>query len=374
MAIVKRGGAYWLDTRIDGRRIRRSLHTDSYHLAKAEAARLEAELREKAKAAIAAAASPGLWDLADRYIAWARINKAPSAVPDEERRLNYALTFLAGLSPPVILAQELTAYHIEQLRAHLAAAGRSKATINRYCQALRGMIYRAQEWEIYKGANPLRKVKFFREGARIKPLTDDQVRAGLAAADTLAAGKWASPLQRVYPDLCRLVLHTGLRRAEALRLRWSDIRGGALHVEGKGKKLRVVPLSPRAKAVISRQPRRAGDEYVFAVPYRDSRSALRRTSIAISKAIGCRWWIHGLRHAFATKLIEAGVDIPTVGELLGHSAAMTTLLYTHSTPDRKRQAVGLLDGIFGHIPGHTAHGPEDTRRADLSQGADSEGD
>ena len=52
---------------------------------------------------------------------------------------------------------------------------------------------------------------------------------------------------------------------------------------------------------------------------------------------------HTLRHSFATRLLELGVDLQTVSMLLGHGSARTTLdFYGHSLPDQRRQAVALL--------------------------------
>lgn len=51
---------------------------------------------------------------------------------------------------------------------------------------------------------------------------------------------------------------------------------------------------------------------------------------------------HDLRHTFATRLIESGVDILTVSELLGHSTIKMTMCYSHPTPVHKRNAVDIL--------------------------------
>ena len=51
---------------------------------------------------------------------------------------------------------------------------------------------------------------------------------------------------------------------------------------------------------------------------------------------------HDLRHTFATRLIESGVDIVTVSELLGHSTIKMTMRYSHPTPVHKRNAVEIL--------------------------------
>jgi integrase len=92
---------------------------------------------------------------------------------------------------------------------------RSKATLNRYLQILRGMFYRTIDWEVIPGPNPLRKVKFAREGTKIRPLTEDEIQKILAVAQDLSA-KPESPVQR---DLLVLILNMGLRRSKALCLK-----------------------------------------------------------------------------------------------------------------------------------------------------------
>lgn len=336
------GKYYWLDFWCGKKRIRRSLKTTEHGLAIARANDLTRKYRVEAKIT-----TVDLRDFAARYLEWARETK-PASWPAERLRLDKMLELFDELK--VKNLDEVTAYHIEQIRAMLKTrtiikgiesrnVDRSKTTLNRYLQILRGMFYRAIDWEVIPGPNPLRKVKFAREGAKIQPLTEEQIKIIIAEA-TAISKKPESPIQKVLSDLLTLILNTGLRRSEALNLKWEDMRGAEIKVLGKGAKLRTVPLNAVALTVINQQPR--SGLYVFDVPNRASGSLLRRTMDEISKRAGVRTGLHLFRHAFATRLLAAGVDIVTISEILGHGKMMISLLYSHSDPARKRHAVDSL--------------------------------
>lgn len=70
--------------------------------------------------------------------------------------------------------------------------------------------------------------------------------------------------------------------------------------------------------------------------------ACRKTGIE-----GITW--HKLRHTFASRLVNRGVDIVTVQQLLGHSTVVTTMRYTHTNLDSKRNAVAKLEGFGDNL-------------------------
>ena len=113
-------------------------------------------------------------------------------------------------------------------------------------------------------------------------------------------------------------------------------------VKTKSGKSRAVPINDMLFEFF--HARKNKSEYVFpnpktGMPYvdlkRQFRNACRRADIK-----GLRF--HDLRHTFASRLVEKGVDIETVRDLLGHSSITITQRYTHSTDERKRVAVELL--------------------------------
>lgn len=329
--IKKRGSTYWLDFRIGKKRFRRSLKTDEHGLALERAREIKQKLLQaQARSDITFA------DFAAQYLEWAWTNK-PASTRREEQRIGRLKNLFQSLN--ILYLADITPWHIEQIKAKLKTDGRSPTTINHYLQLLRGMLYRATDWGLYAGPNPLRKVKFLRGPAARRLLTDVEVGMLLDTAKAMSVHPW-SPVQRIFYDLMVLAINAGLRRAEALNLRWHDVTPDGLHIIGKGGKARTVPLNRTAAALIDRQPRRS--EYVFHVPNRDKETVFRRTTSQISKQTGIHFHYHLLRHYFASRLLARGVDIVTVGEILGHSKIATTLVYSHTDPARKQHAVDVL--------------------------------
>jgi len=331
MALRKRGDVWWLDICIDGKRFRRSLHTDNKFEAleryKEKKDELIAEHRKK---------KPKFSDFCKKYLDWAWSSKPASALR-EEQRLEKIKDFFLSLD--IEYLDEITPYHIEQLKAELKKKGLSKATINRYLQLLRGLFYKAIDWEVYNGPNPLKKVKFYKENSPVKGLTKKQLEKILHASKEISQ-KPKSPLQKLFYDLVVFSLNTGLRKSEVLNLKWRDIKEDEIIIEGKGDKLRSVPLNPRAKEIIAKQPNK--NEYVFDIPNRNQQDLLRRTVNQIKKKTGIDFHFHLLRHYFTTSLLEKGVDFVTIGSLLGHSKITTSLIYSHTDKERKKRAVDSL--------------------------------
>lgn len=336
--IHKHGRFYRLDIWVGKKRVRRSLRTDQRALALDRARELERELRAPKPPGVPFVA------FAEKYLAWAK-----TAKPAYSRTERYWVGVIRAWleSEDLLTLEQINTHAVERLRAHLLTRKighttntLSRATANRYCALLRTMFNKARDWGDYHGDNPVSRVRFYREGSTVRPLTDAEIRAVLEAADVLAARKHATPLQREAPALFRLILNTGLRRSEALNLRWSDIGDDSITVRGKGGKVRTVPLNGEARAILDRP--RAGP-YVFDIPGRSSDSILKRLHAIISEKAGVKFHVHLLRHAFASRLLAAGIDVVTIGQLLGHSASMVTLLYTHTNPRLMRAAVGTLD-------------------------------
>ena len=130
----------------------------------------------------------------------------------------------------------------------------------------------------------------------------------------------------------------GLRLSEVLHLRIDDIDSSrmAIRVEqGKGKKDRYTVLSPSLRVQLrSYWKQYPSQEYLFFgmgpdKPLNDTALQKAYTQAKHKAGIRKEGGVHTLRHCFATHLLEAGVDVPTIQHMMGHGHISSTLRYFH---------------------------------------------
>lgn len=162
----------------------------------------------------------------------------------------------------------------------------------------------------------------------------------------------SSPLDLRNQALLELIYGSGLRVSELLNIKVQDIHLTGLYVriEGKGSKERHVPLgelsiSALTKYLAEGRPhllKNPNATYVFLNQYgnRLSRQGFFKLLKKLGKDAGIDKDIspHTLRHSFATHLLEAGVDLRMLQELLGHEDISTTQIYTHISQKRLKEA------------------------------------
>ena len=176
--------------------------------------------------------------------------------------------------------------------------------------------------------NPTRGVARNRRTAMTRFLSRDEIRRLHAALDA-ASGQ--GPVRRQQADVIRLLVYTGCRKSEIVRLRWSEVDGDTLAL-GDGKTgPRKVHLNPQARAVLDRQPR---GEIPWVFP--SSRRPGRPCSDSVSHWREIRRdagiedvRLHDLRHNYASWAVMTGVPVPVVSRLLGHRSTRMTLRYVH---------------------------------------------
>lgn len=172
-----------------------------------------------------------------------------------------------------------------------------------------------------------------------RPLTDLEVEVVMET----------SP-DRLKPKLV-LAGQQGLRVSEVVAVSGQAFRSGRLRVTGKGDKVRELPIHPDVQALRREMP---DIGWWFPSPSRPGRH-IRPEHVTTDVGVhftncGIDGSIHRLRHTFATRLLEAGVDIRIVQELLGHESLATTQIYTLVSRRQMDTAVALLPSIVPRSP------------------------
>ena len=147
---------------------------------------------------------------------------------------------------------------------------------------------------------------------------------------------------------------TGVRTREATEIKIKDLDSdrGILQVrQGKGNKDRITVLPPALLTLLRtywKQER--PDPWLF--PGRSKKSPISPSSVQgvcrkVREQLGMRkkFTPHALRHAFATHLLEQGVDLRTIQEMLGHQCLSTTSIYTHVSAERIQQITSPLETL-----------------------------
>ena len=152
-------------------------------------------------------------------------------------------------------------------------------------------------------------------------------------------------------DYCiiTLFLNCGLRISELISLNIDDIHDDALHVLGKGNKMRVVYLNDACKDALSaylavRRNISGKNAAALFLSSRNARISRSTVHALVKKHIGAagldssQYSSHKLRHTAATLMLQNGVDVKAVQEVLGHEHLNTTEIYTHIDNEALRVA------------------------------------
>lgn len=266
--------------------------------------------------------------LAGYYMKWAKVNKLSwkrdrifldHLVPFFKRKM------LHQISPMLI-------EHHKRKRKKAV----SGSTINKELSCLRHMLNMAID-EGFLAQNLVKKVRFFPE--------QNQKERILKEREIMELLKHCN--DQIRPIII-IALNTGMRRGEILNLRWQSVDLGIKFISvertksGKGRKIPMNSLVERTLWEL--WMKKADNEYVFwnrrtGKPFQDVKKSFKS---ACCKAKIDNLRFHDLRHTFATRLVERGVDIVTVSQLLGHSSIRMTMRYSHPSPDHKRKAVENL--------------------------------
>lgn len=337
---------FYVDLYCDGRRIRKAIGANRKEAKDVEAAMktdiLRGEFRFKRYKKIL------FEDFADEYIEYAKINKR-SWIRDKQA-LKRLLPHFGDLLLSKISPRHIEDYKRERLKEV------SPSTVNRELCCLRHMFNVATTLEKFDGENPVRKVKSLQ-------VTEYEWKI-LKKEETKRLINVAS--ESLKPILI-VALNTGMRKGEILNLRWNDVdfSNYFIHLKNtKNNRSRKVPMNSLIAEALKKIKRES--EFIFCNPKTKKRlsavfypfkQACKRASIEDLR-------FHDCRHTAGTYMVEGGIDLVTVMQILGHSDIKQTIKYCHPTPENKRRAVNILASVIEQDEREKADMPKSYERSE----------
>ena len=332
MSVFKRGNVYWYDFQFHGQRIRESSGLRNRTAAlRAEAIR-KAEIAEGRAGIHRRRNSPLFRDfVVKEFLPWAR--QQYKSRPRTYLRYEVSLRPLKSFFGKYPL-DAITLAHVEKFKI-TRVQKISPAGTNRDLAALRVML----NFAIRQGHirdNPFNSVKLFPEGpGMMRVVSHEEQHLYLAAAN---------PLLR---DVAVVMLETGMRPEEVFSIQRENVHLAERYLfipKGKSRfARRNVPLTDAALDVLRRRLAEAKGPYLYAhrnTPDLPLTTIQKAHLLALADSgISPRFRLYDLRHTFGTRMAMAGVDLPTLKELMGHANISTTMRYVHPTPEHKRNAV-----------------------------------
>lgn len=322
MGLYRRDKTYWISITQEGKRIQLSTDTDNKKAAEKVYAKVLTEIhegrwfnREKAKTIT-------FEEMVNKYMQKYKRTR-------DQYSVKLLLPVFGHLRLANITTEMISDYRDERLKVVKAA------TIYQELSLMRRMFNVARrEWKWTKD-NPAADLSFSvgDKNARDRWLTIEEEQNLLSKATNPA---WLKPLLIV-------ALHTGMRKGEILELKWQDVdlvRKLIRIIKSKNGEKRTIPLSNTAFNALKGIKVRDISGRVFPISDRSLRAAFKMT---LAKAGIENFRIHDMRHTFATRLVQNGVDLYKVKNLLGHKTINMTMRYAHHYPESLRSSVEVLD-------------------------------
>ncbi|TSA09601.1 MAG: site-specific integrase [Deltaproteobacteria bacterium] len=243
--------------------------------------------------------------------------------------------------------KDVKPFAIEKIKKNMLDAGKTPRTLQYVFATIRQTWNMAKRDVLVSSDSPTKQVKVPKvDNRRVRFISHDEAKTLLEALQA------KDPLTY---NLALLSLHTGLRMGEIAALKWSHIdldRGLITIMDPKGGEGRAAFMTEKIKGMFQPMTRQNLDHYVFTDRKGERLKDTPRVFFEIVKDLGFnngisdlrqRVVFHTLRHTFASWHVEAGTDLYTVKELLGHSVIAMTERYSHLGKNTLQNATRNLE-------------------------------
>ncbi|MCX5852937.1 MAG: tyrosine-type recombinase/integrase [Deltaproteobacteria bacterium] len=338
MGLYKRGSVWWMGFTHHGEQLRRSTETENKKLAIRIFDKLKGEIAEGKWFPHLEGEDKTFNELMDRYMKeYSAICKAPSSHLRDKGLEKHLRSFFGDS-----LLTQIAPNMISEYKLRRRADGVSPRTIN-YELTLMGHAFNLamKEWEWVKD-NPVMRVRKERVNNKVERwLSLDEEQKLLVA----------SPLW--LREIITFAIHTGLRQGEIMDLKWSQIdftRKTLIITEQKNRSVDTLPLNATAFDVLAEKVPCVLDTdkrvFVNHLGNRIGSSVLIRAFHLAEKKAGInKLRFHDLRHTFATRLIQNGVDLFTVQKLGRWKNTSMVTRYAHHCSESLRAGIEVMDSL-----------------------------
>ncbi len=331
--VIERRGAYYSDFRVGGRRIQRFLSKEKRE-AQIELGKLLEQMRGDASGRPSRNIS---WKaFKEKYLIYSEGGKKPKSVLRDRAAIS-----ALDKSFPIAQLSQVTPELLEQWKGKRLKAGKGKATINRDINAIKALLHKAEAWGYLDK----------KDWGSVKEIKTARKKLYFHTPNEL----WRL-LQRchgVWHTICLLGARAGLRREEMHMLAWEDVdfQKNRLHItpkdewEPKDYEQRFVPLADDLRKHLLGLTKSVNLGRWVLGEDRPRLGVMSAYFQKLTRKENLRGSLHILRHTFASHLIQSGVSLKVVKDLLGHSDMKTTEIYAELIPENFEEAVARLPKI-----------------------------
>lgn len=338
--MFKRGPVWWISFVHNGKRYRRSTETADKKLAQRIQDKVKGEVAEEKWFETLPGEEKTFRELMGKYLKEHASKKASA-----KNFFGYSKNLISFFGDSLLT--EITPRVISQYKIKRWGDGVKPASINRELATMKKAFNLAmKEWEWVR-ENPVMKVSMEVENnKRDRWLTEDEEERLLGVCPD-----WLQ-------ELVVFALNTGMRLSEILGLNWKEVdlfRRTVTVIKSKNGEKRTIPINETVFGMLREKIRIRSIKTSLVFPSRvqtiiSKCNVARAFRNAVKKAQIKDFRFHDLRHCFGTKLVQSGVDLYKVQNLLDHKTPAMTQRYAHHYPESLRDAVSVLDNrhSFSH--------------------------
>lgn len=214
---------------------------------------------------------------------------------------------------------------------------KTPAAANRCMSALRKGFALSEKWGWRpRGSNPVQVDKYKETKRKRLPQPDEAVQLLVAINNLRANNPW-------FAGLVELLCFTGARKEEIMSARWAWIHDDGLHLPDSKTGAKVIALSREAREILKTIPRVKGNPYIIPGRIKGAHlvNSAKPWTVLLKDANVAGLRMHDLRRFFASAGLSSGLNLSTVGELLGHMEPATTKRYAFLLAGESQKAADI---------------------------------